>query len=764
MAIPFAKNRLSQLARSVSLLALCLSTSSALASGGDEFFESVFAPEFHVANQEIKQYAAGNLGIVSGSYWRIFHLLAYRAASGQTLSLDEQNLFALARWNVVPGKLGVEVAPNKTAPDNVELDALQKWLLARKTADGKGEIKLDAMAETTEYDYYLNCHDDAFTRATQTLQERLKTGGKQWASVWRANQDAVFANCNATFDKIKNKRPFYPLPALPANVPAWLKHDYDYQSASALFYAGQFEAARAKFQQIAKASDSPWQSLGNYLATRCLIRQATLILQPPKREAMLETARAELVAQGKSYAPAQQLLGWVDARLRPQLRLQEVGQQLASGKLKESSVQLLIDYLALMDKVPNLDQMASNEAMTAWIGAMQGNAALTWYDSSDKTPNRKQAMQVARKFWAKKREPHWLMPLLSNAKVGELTPDEIKAASSVPNSSPAYQTLQFHLTRLLIVENKLDQADAQVNLALASTNLLASTRNRWLRMKLATAKTQEEFLQAGKRQAVEKEISFDEDTRQPKDKQPNSENDFIRHLLQHFPIAQLKQALPATKEINFPLWYTWRDSTTPELAVAIWTRAVLLGDYATADEVTDQVLAGREKGAATTKHLYQRFKDAKDAKGKRDAALLIFINAPELQPYTILPDGKGLYWGCAANWTTDFMQEADLAVPNFMSKEARATMQKEQKKLLALPIRSEYLAPQLFEYAKSNPEDPEVPKALHFLVASTRLECPSGPFIQRDEKLKPPYSKQAFQLLHKKYPKSEWAQKTKYFF
>lgn len=738
-----------------------LAAAPALASGGDEFIESAFAPEYHVATPEIKQYAAGNLGVVSGSYWRIFHVLAYRAASGQPLSPEEQNLFAIARWNIVPGKLGVEPPPSKPG-EPVEPDVMQKWLSARKTADAKNEVKLDQMAEAAEYDYYLNCHEDAFIRATQTLQERLKTGGKQWASVWRANQDAVFANCNSAFDKVSKKRPVINLPAMPSNAPTWLKHDYEYQSASALFYSEQFEAARAKFQQIAKSADSPWRTLGNYLATRCLVRMATLSLQPPKREAMLETARAEFLAQSKSYAPAQQMLGWVDARLRPQQRLQEVAQQLASGKFKASSVQLLSDYILLLDKMQNVDLLNTNEPMTAWIAAMQANAMLGWYDSSEKTPNRKLALQVARKYLARKQDPLWLMPLLVNARPGELTHEEIKAASNVSNTVPAYQTLQFHLIRLSIMQRKLDAADAQVDNILSLPNLLPSTRNRLLRMKLATAKTLEEFLKAGKRQAVENPDISAGDTRQTK--VPNSESDFVRHLMRHMPLTLLKQTLSSTKDITFPMWYTWRDGITPELAVAIWTRAVVLGEYAIADEVTDQVLAGREKGGATTKHLYQRFKDAKDAKGKRDAALLILINAPELQPYTILPDGKGLYWGCAANWITDTMQEADFATPNFLTGETRTQMQKEQTKLMALPLRSEYLAPQLFEYAKNNPDDPEVPKALHYLIASTRLECPSGPHITRDEKLKPQYSKQAFQLLHKKYPKSEWAQKTKYFF
>jgi len=53
-------------------------------------------------------------------------------------------------------------------------------------------------------------------------------------------------------------------------------------------------------------------------------------------------------------------------------------------------------------------------------------------------------------------------------------------------------------------------------------------------------------------------------------------------------------------------------------------------------------------------------------------------------------------------------------------------------------------------------QDPRVPEALHLAVRSTRYGCTD------DNTTK--FSKQAFQLLHKNYPKSEWAAKTKYWF
>ena len=66
---------------------------------------------------------------------------------------------------------------------------------------------------------------------------------------WLAQQDAVFANCSPPgiqFGQATQPPAVLP-PALPAEAPAWLRADHAYQSAAALFYAGQYEAARQRF-------------------------------------------------------------------------------------------------------------------------------------------------------------------------------------------------------------------------------------------------------------------------------------------------------------------------------------------------------------------------------------------------------------------------------------------------------------------------------------------------------------------------------------
>jgi len=81
---------------------------------------------------------------------------------------------------------------------------------------------------------------------------------------------------------------------------------------------------------------------------------------------------------------------------------------------------------------------------------------------------------------------------------------------------------------------------------------------------------------------------------------------------------------------------------------------------------------------------------------------------------------------------------------------------KEWEKLSSLGTAPNYLCHQVIEWAQRNPEDPRVPEALHLAVKSTRYGCTDPDTSQ--------LSKTVFQLLHKRYSRSNWARKTKYWY
>ena len=73
----------------------------------------------------------------------------------------------------------------------------------------------------------------------------------------------------------------------------------------------------------------------------------------------------------------------------------------------------------------------------------------------------------------------------------------------------------------------------------------------------------------------------------------------------------------------------------------------------------------------------------------------------------------------------------------------------------ALPTATEFFGPIVLEHARAAPDDPRVPQALHRLVFATRHSCETGPGE---------LSRAAFRLLHARYPDSEWAEMTPYWY
>ena len=92
----------------------------------------------------------------------------------------------------------------------------------------------------------------------------------------------------------------------------------------------------------------------------------------------------------------------------------------------------------------------------------------------------------------------------------------------------------------------------------------------------------------------------------------------------------------------------------------------------------------------------------------------------------------------------------------FLAKAEREQADKEWKSLTALPTASTWLSEQIVNYLKNHAAEPRAAETLALAVRSTRYGCgDAGTSTQ---------SKAAFRLLHSRYPNSEWAKKTKYYY
>lgn len=93
---------------------------------------------------------------------------------------------------------------------------------------------------------------------------------------------------------------------------------------------------------------------------------------------------------------------------------------------------------------------------------------------------------------------------------------------------------------------------------------------------------------------------------------------------------------------------------------------------------------------------------------------------------------------------------------NFLTTAKKQAAQADSQKLHTLETGPNYLVAPVLAWAKHTPDDRRVPEALYLAVRSTRYGCTNEKTTQ--------FSKQAFQLLHKQYPQSPWAQQTKYWY
>jgi hypothetical protein len=765
-----AKRRAVKISRSSLLLlmtlALLYGARPALSCG--PFIErAVFTyskhPDFPLA-----RFAAGELGVLQPTYARSYLAVAYRYLTGSSLDKEEQKAVA-ALWD----------ERLQSYWENDSEDWVKTWLEARGKVPGAAAItSIDVYRPVDakdSYNTYLNCPQDAFRNAASTLKGLVEKHGAASSEVksWVEAQDQVFANCAAGQG----------LPAAAdANAPATVRADRSYQVATALFYAGNFDAAEKMFGQIATDASSPWRQAAPYLVARSLARKATLSAGENKVDkALLAQSESQLkkVLSDNSlvttHAAAKRLMSFVRFRLSPEERLRELAQAILKKNTGPNFKQDMADYTLLLDKLLGDDE---EKKFAELPKAGRSDDVSDWalvFQVKDKD-----ALDYSLQRWEKTASLAWLVASLS--KIGATHPKAaslIDAAAKIKQGSPAFTSLAFHSARLMIEANRKEEARKRLDALLASngSSLPPSALNLFLSLRMKVATSLDDFLKYALR--VPSGTTFDEDGRElpagtslenkPKQsprKQVTFDIDATRVLNQKMPLALLKES--ATNKI-LPA-HLRRD-----VAIAAWTRAVLLDDEETARALV-RVL---ESLAPELKEHLEAYlaSDSKDA--KKFSAIYLMLKFPGTRP--VIDDGAGREtelekiddfrdnWWCAMEESkTGASTEIDNAAPknpasndaasfpDFLSEAERSAASAEMRRLYAVGPAPNYLVAQTIKWANIKPDDSRAPEALHLAVRATRYGC-------RDEKTGG-FSKQAFDALHRKYPRSAWAQKTKYWY
>lgn len=759
-------------------------------------FPTVSFVNAHGPDAPIAEFAAGKIGVVQTTWWREPLVVAYLYFSGRPLTPPAQKSFA-TYWN-----------PAGYLPPQPAKPALELWLQARgHYRAAPPSYDLTAYGGRGAAVAYPNCLDDAFTTAIATLHARAKAWGEHSADLqeWMNGQDAVFSNCGGSGS----------LPqSLPPSANSLLRSDRAYQIAAAYFYAEEFNRSTQLFDEISRDPHSPWRQIAALVAARAEIRAATKSDTPNPADSKtnggapsLATAAARLrriiadPSLPEVHASAIRLLGGVEFRQDPEGRLRHVTENFVQGKSGSDFALEVRDFDLLLDRVDSKSFSTAVEHPRLQLTAyQQGGREPSGADLTDWVWTMQRGGQHpfehALERWHATHSAAWLVAALSFSQSDRIDRGLLAASSEISSASPAYVTVAYHRARLLRGSGDVVAARRVLDAALRRRNALPlSALNLLLDQRMELVTTQTEFFGLLARKPFmdgplwELANGYDEDSLCS---DPACYQQFYapdkKHLLPEFDLAAaraLNTRVPLSVLAAASVSESVPANLRARLATATWTRAALLGNLAVVKELSPVVAEAHPEMKPYLASVQQQ----DNPESRRFALVFTILHFPGIQPFVDngLPrttafariDDYRNNWWCyelgAAPDSADYIGQYSpenpertfrLAepYPAFLTAAARKQADAQWTALQKFGDSDVALAREVVTYAKSHLQDPRVPEALHLAVRATRYSCSAGVYMYGAKKAGRNYSREAYTLLHKNFPKSEWARKTPYWF
>ncbi len=726
---------------------------------GPFFSDAIFVYTKH-PDFPLDKFAAGNFGVIAGSWARSYLVVAYRSLSGHPLS-DSEAKAMKSLWDDRLNNAGYVS----------EEEFINKWNEARKAAGATAPAKIDVYRrreKPREYESFLNCQEDAFVNAENLLKERVKLFGANSPQVqsWLAAQDAVFSNCGEGRQMPKDAGAELP------DLPQLLRADRAYQIAAANFYTTNFDEAKRQFEAIAQDKNSPYRIIAPYMAARSMLRKGSFAEKEAEGQPFLVEAETRLAAILKdntlkqSHHAAGRLFNLARLRAHPEAKLHELAEVIMKKDSSEDFKQTVWDYTVLLDKYLEQEDSAVkrtipasviSDDLTDWIATFEGDL-----DASG-------AHAIER--WQKTKSLHWLVAALTNADGKEPNLNELlAAAANVSHASPAYPSVAFHSVRLLKESRRADEARNMLDKILAGERqqLNASALNQFLGERMMLAPNLEDFLKHAPR--LPAAFSDNNDGREIPDDEGNAEKPkdapkflFDLDAANSFNLAMLVATMKDAAKSK-----TLAPNLRRDVAQAAFVRAALLDDRETAVQAATSL----QEELPAVKDFLAAYQKATTPDARRFAAAFLTLKFPGLRPFVSAGAGRSTaveevdsyrdnYWctepppPLGGSLADDANKEKPMIAPEFL-KASQTLAARQYATLQALGPGPNYLCRIAIEWAQKNPTDPRAPEALHLAVRSTRYGC--------TDKDTGRWSKAAFDLLHSRYPNTTWAQNTKYWF
>jgi TolA-binding protein len=785
------------------LVALLVPPPFSLACGPD--LSAPTYTDFQAPDPRDLSYIQGKLGLLQSGYWHVFLYEAYRNLSGKPFNQAELN----------------SLQPDSSqAQANQPTDWVAEWRSSRAKLLGETEkneneeshpygiFRYEQKGQT--YREYPNCLNGAFENAVHTMQDRAKKYGSNSPTLreWIAAQDQVFENCGRSLTFPIAANPVVIPAAARVEDPAEIRADRAYQIAAAHFYAGDLDGAQLAFEQIAKDPTSAYNRIAPYLVARVLIRKATLRGEGDNYDKpTLAQAEAQLhqVLANKDFAEyhdaSQRLLNLVLVRLHRQERLQELERILGSPTTSKTFGQDLTDYLWLLDR-PVLTKTVTLPPTTGSNTPQEGttideSSRLKAGDMTDwiftfHEPGA-DAFEHSLQRWNETKSLPWLVAAISKVdSKDKALPDLLTAVSKIGPDSPAYLTVTFHRLRLLEQSGNLDAArhDLDQLFARSKASMPIATRNEFLALRMKLSANLAELLQFAPRISVDAsgiapipsgQSDYTPGSPEYAATRPHLDSDASVVLTEKLPLRLLGDA---AKSNSLP------SMLRTDVAIAAWTRAILLKNEAVAQEMTPVL----SELLPEVRPALEEYAAAPAGEQRDFTAIFEILRNPGFRPFVSASPGRGWFYSVGEsrfntldefedNWWCSFalpkqdeswnrgnyyrmfaplsqplqlVYPGGVGSPHFLSEQDRADAGKEMAALTALPSAARWLGQSAIAWAKSHPDDPRVPEALHLVVRAWRYSC--------TESEGPNYSKQAFEILHSRYPDNTWTKQTPYWF
>jgi hypothetical protein len=624
---------------------------SAVAFGGTRhsFDRPVFVYQHH-PDVPISRYAAGNLGIPIPNHARLYLYAAYRYLDGRPFTPAEQKAF------VEVFRLRTEFVP----PDAHGAAAWQAERARVPVPQPSAEKKPGDQnyIPTRGWVYQEVCGDDAYAVAATTLRDRVRSFGRTspWVRIWVEGQDAVFQSCYPGSAQLPG--------AVPANAPAVIRADREYQIGAALFYSQRLDEAYAQFERVAKDPQSPWRVWTPYLLGRVLLWKARLTQDENNYAPLLKQAERQLSAVladptlRATHAAAERLLIRCMLITDPPRALARLARRLDSPASVATRITDLYTYLSALDTLENGRPLPS-DPLSRWTRLFQSPTSGA----------------EALREWRRTKSLAWLYAAISKSEAPEL----IEPALAVPLDAPGGAALHYHAARLLAARGDLVSARDQLEAVLSCLSDYPSARNQALTVLTQVAPDVGAFLRTATRRAILASDEMDSDEFRGIDKPlsyqwraatPELAREMRKQVLnaaerasQLAKLERLDLTSATIFNTSLPLELLRNigranDTLPPhllnELRLVVWTRAILLKRMDVAREFAPHIA----ELYPVVEPEMRAFLSAPDGGPAESAAAFVLLKLPGARPYMSWDYGRNLSaikhdeWG--RNWWYSF--------------------------------------------------------------------------------------------------------------